>query len=227
MLFALHGARTTEGTSGSTRTDGERGMAVNPAPRDVVREMTRLRKEGIFRPPKDPLPPGEHLEPIRLDLPTLRKLTPGAAGRALGQGDGNKVTEVIWSEGGDELSIDPAKIDVKTTTGAILFAIPVRCDQSGQGVAEVALAVGSHERGAGMFAAATKRPHGPGAVVERWADALVALAWGTLVELTNSISGVAGRDDSGDELIPGSMVADDDGLLLVPYARHRLGPLLK
>jgi hypothetical protein len=78
-----------------------------------------------------------------------------------------------------------------------------------------------------MFAAATKRPHGPAAVVERWADALVALAWGTLVELANSISGVAGRDDSGDELIPGSMVADEGGLLLVPYARHRLGPLLK
>jgi hypothetical protein len=205
----------------------ERGMPASSAPRDVVREMTRLRKEGIFTPPKDPLPPGEHLDPIRLDLATLRRLAPAAAGRALGQGDGSKVTEVIWSEGGDELSIDPAKIDVKTTTGAVLFSIPVRCDQSGQGVADVALAVGSPERGAGMFAAATKRPHGPAAVVERWADALVALAWGTLVELVSSISGVAGRDTSGAELIPGSMVADEVGLLVVPYARHRLGPLLK
>ena len=189
--------------------------------------MTRLRKEGIFVPPSKPLPPGQHLPPIRIDLPTLRKLAPGAAGRALGQDDASKVTEVIWSEGGDELSIDPAKIDVKTTVGAILFAIPVRCDQSGQGVAEVALAVGAADRGAGMFAAATRRPQGPAAVVERWADPLVALAWGTLVELANSISGIAGRDTSGDELIPGSMVADDDGLLLVPYARHPLGPLLK
>jgi hypothetical protein len=110
-------------------------MAVSPAPRDVLREMTRLQKEGIFKPPKDPLPPGGHGEPIRLDLPTLRKLAPGAAGRALGQGDGSQVTEVIWSEGGDQLSIDPAKIDVNTIDGAILISIPVRCDQSGEGVA--------------------------------------------------------------------------------------------
>jgi hypothetical protein len=78
-----------------------------------------------------------------------------------------------------------------------------------------------------MFAVAAQRPQGPAAVVDRWADALVALAWGTLVELASSISSVAGRDDSGDELIPGSIVADRAGLLVAPYARHRLGPLLK
>jgi hypothetical protein len=189
--------------------------------------MTRLEEQGIFVPPKKPLPPGQHLPPIRIDVATLRRLAPGAAGRALGQSDASKVTEVIWSEGGDELSIDPAKIDVQTTVGAILFAIPVRCDQSGQGVARIALAVGSPDRGAGMFAAATRRPQGPAAVVERWADALVALAWGTLVELAKSISGVAGRDVNGDELIPGSIVADEGGLSIVPYARHPLGPLLK
>jgi hypothetical protein len=137
------------------------------------------------------------------------------------------VTEVIWSEGGDELSVDPAKIDVQTVDGVVVFAIPVRCDQSGQGIAEVALAVGSASRAAGMFAVAAQRPQGPAAVVDRWADALVALAWGTLVELASSISSVAGRDDSGDELIPGSIVADRAGLLVAPYARHRLGPLLK
>jgi hypothetical protein len=196
-------------------------------PPDVVREMTRLQKVGIFLPPKEPLPPGQHLDPIRLDVATLRKLAPGAAGRALGQSDASRVTEVIWSEGGDELSIDPVKIDVKTADGIVVFAIPVRCDQSGQGVAEIALAVGAPDRAAGMFAVAARRPQGPAAVVDRWADALVALAWGTLVELASSISSVAGRDDSGDELIPGSIVADGAGLLVVPYARHRLGPLLK
>jgi hypothetical protein len=189
--------------------------------------MTRLKRDGIFIPPSKPLPPGQHLDPIRLDVPTLRKLAPGAAGRALGQSVASKVTEVIWSQGGDELSIDPAKIDVKTAAGVVLFAIPVRCDQSGQGVAEVALAVGAPDRGAGMLAVATRRPQGPTAVVDRWGDALIALAWGTLLELAGSISGVAGRDVSGGELIPGSIVADEVGLLVVPYARHRLGPLLK
>jgi hypothetical protein len=196
-------------------------------PPDVVREMVRLQEERIFLPPKGPLAPGQHLDPIRIDVPTLRQLVPGAAGRALGQSDASRVTEVIWSEGGDELSVDPAKIDVRTVDGVVVFDIPVRCDQSGQGVAEVALAVGSASRAAGMLAVAAQRPQGPPAVVDRWADALVALAWGTLVELASSISSVAGRDDSGDELIPGSIVADRVGLLIAPYARHRLGPLLK
>jgi len=215
----------------------ERGTAADPAapvdvptqqgPPDVVREMMRLQQQQIFVPPAKPLPPGQHLEPIRIDLATLRTLAPGAAGRVLGQSDANRVTEVIWSEGGDELSIDPVKLDVKTTTGAILFSIPVRCDQSGQGVAQIVLAVGAPGQGAGMFAVAARRPVGPPAVVERWADPLVALAWGTLVELASSISQVAGRDVNGDELIPGSIAADPDGLLVVPYARHPLGPLLK
>jgi len=216
-----------EGTSGSARNGVESGAAVRSAPFDVVSEMTRLERDGIFIPPKDPLPPGQHLDPVRLDVPTLRKLVPGAARRALGQNDASRVTEVIWSEGGDELSVDPAKIDVKTTTGAVIFAIPVRCDQSGPGVAQIALAVGSPDRTAGLLAVAARRPQGPAAVVDRWADALIALAWGTLVELANSISGTAGRDDSGDELIPGSIVADEVGLLVVPYARQPLGPLLK
>jgi hypothetical protein len=216
-----------DGTSGSARNGVECGAAVSPAPLEIVREMTRLERDGIFIPPKNPLPPGQHLDPIRLDVPTLRKLVPGAAGRALGQNEASRVTEVIWSEGGDELSVDPAKVDVKTTTGVVMIAIPVRCDQSGQDVAQIALAVGSPDRSAGMFAVAARRPQGPAAVVDRWADALIALAWGTLVELANSISGTAGRDDSGDELIPGSIVADEGGLLVVPYARHPLGPLLK
>ena len=215
----------------------ERGTGVDPAapvdlpalqgPPDVVREMIRLQQQQIFVPPAKPLPPGQHLNPIRIDLATLRTLAPGAAGRILGQTDASRVTEAIWSEGGDELSIDPVKLDVKTTTGAVLFSIPVRCDQSGQGVAQVVLAVGAPGQGAGMFAVAARRPVGPPVVVERWADPLVALAWGTLVELANSISQVAGRDVNGDELIPGSIAADPDGLLVVPYARHPLGPLLK
>ena len=215
----------------------ERGTAADPAapvdvptrqgPPDVVREMMRLQQQQIFVPPAKPLPPGQHLNPIRIDLATLRTLAPGAAGRILGQTDASRVTEAIWSEGGDELSIDPVKLDVKTTTGAVLFSIPVRCDQSGQGVAQVVLAVGAPGQGAGMFAVAARRPVGPPAVVERWADPLVALAWGTLVELANSISQVAGSDVNGDELIPGSIAADPDGLLVVPYARHPLGPLLK
>ena len=178
---------------------------MSAAPRDVDAGDDAPPEGGHLQPAQGSAAARDSTStPIRIDLPTLRKLAPGAAGRALGQGDGSKVTEVIWSEGGDELSVDPAKVDVKTTDGAILFSIPVRCDQSGQGVADIGLAVGSPRSGA---PACSRRRRGGrtghSAVVERWADALVALAWGTLVELANSISSVAGRDQDGDELIPG------------------------
>ena len=73
----------------------ERGTPVDPAapidlpalqgPPDVVREMMRLQQQRIFVPPPKPLPAGQHLDPIRIDLATLRTLAPGAAGRVLGQ----------------------------------------------------------------------------------------------------------------------------------------------
>ena len=172
------------------------------------------------------MPPGQRVDPIRIDAATLRRMAPAAAGRALGLPP-DRVTEVIWSEGGDELSIDPAKLDVKTANGLVLFAVPVRCDQSGQGVAELVFAVGAPNQGAGMFAAAPRRPLGPKPVIDRWADALVAFAWGTLVEITNQVAASAGRDDNGDPLIPGSIVAADGTLVVTPYARLPLGPLLK
>jgi hypothetical protein len=185
-----------------------------------------LRVAQTVALPTKPLPPGQRVDPIRIDPGTLRRLVPAAAGRALGQPP-DRVTEVIWSEGGDELSIDPAKLDLRTVNGIVVFALPVRCDQSGQGIVQIPLAVGAPDQGAGMFAAAPRRPIGPRVVVDRWGDALVALAWGTLVELVNQVAASAGRDDNGDPLIPGSIEAADGTLVVTPYARHPLGPLLK
>ena len=54
---------------------------------------------------------------------------------------------------------------------------------------------------------------------------LVTLA--SSLSLAGRILTMTGRDVNGDELIPGSIAADPDGLLVVPYARHPLGPLLK
>jgi hypothetical protein len=62
-------------------------------------------------------------------------------------------------------------------------------------------------------------------VVDRWADALIAFAWSAVLELVSSVAGTIGRDAHGDRLIPGALVATDDGLEVVPVARHRLGRL--
>ena len=119
----------------------------------------------------------------------------------------------------------PRCIEVKTTDGAISVVIPVRCDQTGPTTVEVAFAVGSPDRPAGLFAATEERPRGPAVIVDRWADALIAFAWSTVLELAGSLAGTLGRDESGDPLIPGALVAGADGLDVIPIARHRLGRL--
>jgi hypothetical protein len=175
--------------------------------------------------PTKPMPPGTPGDPIRLSIELLPKLIPAAARLALGQTTTN--AEVVWSDGGDELVVDVFKISVKLAPGFVQFAIPVRCDQTGAAVVQLALAVGGPDRPAGLFAAAERRPRGPAAVVDRWADALVALAWGTLLQLANVVSAAAGRDDSAQPLVPAELVADQSALTVIPFARHLLGPLQK
>jgi hypothetical protein len=195
-------------------------------PSEVVRELTRLLRAGeLVRPTKPPLA-GDRLETVRLSRDAVAVLSTGAARRALGAAAKARTnTEVVWSDGGDELAVDPAKIEVATTVGAIAVTVPVRCDETGPVTVEVTFAVGAPDRPAGLFAATSDRPRGPAVVVDRWADALIAFAWSAVLELASSVAGTIGRDAHGDRLIPGALVATDDGLEVVPVARHRLGRL--
>ena len=195
-------------------------------PSEVVRELTRLLHAGeLVRPTKPPVA-GDRLETVRLSRDAVAVLSTGAARRALGAAAKARTnTEVVWSDGGDELAVDPAKIGVATTAGAIAVTVPVRCDETGPVSVEVTFAVGAPGRPAGLFAATSDRPRGPAVVVDRWADALIAFAWSAVLELVSSVAGTIGRDAHGDRLIPGALVATDDGLEVVPVARHRLGRL--
>jgi hypothetical protein len=195
-------------------------------PREVVRELTRLVRDGLLDRPRLAMEPGDRLEPVPIRGEAVAVLTAQAARRALGAAEARRrVTEVIWSDAGDELAVDPAGVATTTTTGAIALAIPVRCDQTGPATVEVTFVVGSTDRPAGLHAATPERPRGPAVIVDRWADALIAFAWSTLLELAESVTGAMGRDARGDRLIPGALVATDDGLQIVPFARHRLGRL--
>ena len=195
-------------------------------PSEVVRELTRLLHAGeLVRPTKPPLA-GDRLETVRLSRDAVAVLSTAAARRALGAAAKARTnTEVVWSNGGDELAVDPAKIEVATTAGAIAVTVPVRCDETGPVTFEVTFAVGAPGSPAGLFAATSDRPRGPAVVVDRWADALIAFAWSAVLELASSVAGTIGRDAHGDRLIPGALVATDDGLEVVPVARHRLGRL--
>lgn len=195
-------------------------------PAEVVRELTRLDREGLLDRPREPLAAGGRMTSIPIRGEALVTLTAQAARRALGAAStSRRNTEVVWSDGGDELAVDPAGVKTATTVGAISITIPVRCDQTGPATVEVTFAVGSPDRPAGLYAAAEGRPRGPAVIVDRWADALITFAWSAVLELAEGIAGSVGRDTRGQRLIPGSLVAGEEGLDIVPLARHRLGRL--
>jgi hypothetical protein len=210
---------------------GGAGRRARAAPRfagppEVVKELTRLERAGSISGPVDALKAGERLDPIPIGRDALAALIAHACRRALGRASARaRTTEVIWRDGADELAVDPGRVTIETRAGAAAVTIPVRCDQSGPGEVEVVFALGSPDRPAGLFAATDGRPRGPSVVVERWADPLTALAWSALLELAESVSAGMGRDRHGNRLIPGSLVATEEGLEVVPLARHRLGRL--
>jgi hypothetical protein len=195
-------------------------------PREVVRELTRLDRAGLLERPPEGMEPGDRLEPVPIKGEAVTVLTAQAARRALGAAEARRrITEVVWSDAGDELVVDPAGVTTATATGAVVLTIPVRCDQTGPATVEVTFAVRSTDRPAGLHAATPARPRGPAVIVDRWADALIAFAWSAVLELAESVTAAMGRDARGDRLIPGALVATDDGLQIVPFARHRLGRL--
>ena len=128
--------------------------------------------------------------------------------------------EIVWSEGGDELVIDPAHVEVHTTDGTVLLSIPVRCDETGPTQVEVAFAVGAPDRPAGSFGATEERPRGH-PIVDRWADALIAFVWSTVLELAGSVASAIGNDDRGDVLIVDPSLATNEGIEVVPFASCR------
>ena len=209
-----------------TLGEGERRPMAFDGPREVVRELTRLDRAGLLDRPRVAMGPGDRLEAVPIGGEVVTLLTAQAARRALGTAEARRrTTEVIWSDAGDELAVDPAGVTTATTTGAIALTIPVRCDQTGPATVEVTFVVGSTDRPAGLHAATPERPRGPAVIVDRWADALIAFAWSAVLELAETVTGTMGRDARGDRLIPGALVATDDGLQIVPFARHRLGRL--
>ena len=214
------------GRGPSTRDESDRRPVAFDGPREVVRELTRLQREGLLDRPRVAMAPGDRLEPVPITGDAVTVLTAHAARRALGAAEARRrITEVVWSDAGDELAVDPAGVTTATTTGAIVLTIPVRCDQTGPATVEVTFAVGSTDQPAGLHAATPARPRGPAVIVDRWADALVAFAWSAVLELAETVTGTVGRDARGDRLIPGALVATDAGLQIVPFARHRLGRL--
>jgi hypothetical protein len=183
-----------------------------------VRQEARA---GRYRLPVAPMAAGEVAQPVLVTAQQAGELMSAAARRAAGLFRPTKRTEAVWVRGEDQLAVGLAGIRVGTQDGLLTVVLPVRCDQTGRAEVTLAFAVGSDQRPAGLFAAAHRRPAGPEVVVRVWGENLVAFAWQCLLGMLGGIAGAVGKDGRGNLLVPAEIVANADGLRIVPMARHR------
>jgi hypothetical protein len=198
---------------------------------EFARFLKVERNAGRAPAPSVSAAAGEVAEPVFIELDKVSELLRVAARRASGLLKPTKRTEVVWVDGASELVINIVDLHATLDDGLVIVHLPVRCDQVPSDVIDVAFAVGSRDRPAGLFASTYRRPNGSELVVTVWGEALVAFAWQCLLDLVTGIAGATGKDARGNVLIPVEMWASAKGLQIFPMARHRFagstGPVTK
>lgn len=127
---------------------------------------------------------------------------------------------VLWSDGTNHLLVHLARAQVRPGDGFVDVTLPVQCDEAGLVPAVCTFVTSTPDKPGGFVWAAEGRPRGPSTIVTLWGDSLVALAWRGLVELCGAVAGHAGRDGFDRPLVPGTVFAARDGLVVVPMAPH-------
>lgn len=130
---------------------------------------------------------------------------------------------VAWTDGDDELLVDISATTLTCLVGMVRIGVKVACDQlPGAATIEVAFAVGSADRPAGLSMSAHNRLLGPDVVVDRWSDAITAFAWESLIETATQIAALTGNDARGRPLVPVAISSGSGTLTIQPMARHEL-----
>lgn len=173
---------------------------------------------------RDRLPEALPLRPVPIgskgaDLPVAssaltRLLRLAAIARSEGQ------DSVIWDEGVNQLIVHASQIKAVVTDGMVRIDIPVAADGL-KTTMQVPFAVGSRDRLAGLVAATVSRPAGNAVVSRVWGDALIALAYGVLMDAIESMAGASGRDVKNDRLVPRALIARPGRLIVESQARFR------
>ena len=197
---------------------------------ECKKHLEFLRKYCPHLLPRGPLDPGTPVEPLPVTAKRGTGLVRAAVKEAVAASLGRRPTDppldaVVWTDGVDSLLVLLDSVGLATAEGVVPVSVDVACDQlrvgrrKPQARVEIDLVVGTDERPAGLLAAATT-PRGPAVVVDRWGDALVALAWQALLDTAAALSAAAGSDVDGAPLIPTRWSASKQGLAVGPQARH-------
>lgn len=175
--------------------------------------LSRLRAELPDTLPTKPVPTGRKGAVLPVTSSALGTLVRLAAMRRT---EGEE--SIVWDDGVNQLMVHAAKVRSVVTEGMVRITVPVECDQT-RATMEIAFAVGSEKRVAGMIAATADRPAGDPLIARVWGEALIAFAYGTLLDLADSLAGASGRDEKNERLVPRGLVARRGQLSLETQAR--------
>lgn len=133
---------------------------------------------------------------------------------------------VVWEQEGSELWVDISTVALTCIPGVIRVTVKVGCDQlPAPAVITVPFGVGTPEAPTGLVMSSLSRLDGPEIVTGRWTAALTAFAWEAILELGRRMCAELGKDASGRQLIPGSISAGSQTLVVQPMARNDLSGL--
>ena len=117
-------------------------MSESTAPEFVRFIDAERRAKRLPQAARRPMADGDVFDPVVIDRRQSTALVRVAARRAAGFFRPTKRTEVIWTQGGNELAVGFAGVDAAFGEGTVRIAIPVRCDQSGEARVEVLFVTG-------------------------------------------------------------------------------------
>ncbi len=104
----------------------------------------------------------------------------------------------------------------------VTIGVTVECDQYQRQTIPVPIGVGQKKAVSGLVMSSFQDLQGPAGLVEVWSDSIIAFAWETLLEVATTICAEVGRDAQGRALVPGTIGASPDRLLIQPVARYSL-----
>ncbi|PCM45837.1 hypothetical protein [Marinobacter sp. ANT_B65] len=136
----------------------------------------------------------------------------------------NSTPFVVWTKGDSELLVHSDKTRISLSSGVVTLSITVECEEHGKLVIPVPIGVGTNQSPIGLVMATFEDLEGPAELVEAWSDAIIAFAWEALLEIARVICGEVGKDKRGLPLVPGSIGASSNRLLLQPVSRFSLMP---
>lgn len=175
--------------------------------------LDRLRAELPEALPRALVPRGRKGAALPVASAALAALVQLAAVQAAQGAD-----SVVWDDGVNQLMVHASKIRAVVTEGMVRISIPVECDQL-RATMEIPFAVGSEARKAGLILATAERPAGDALIARIWGDALIAFAYGALLDMAESLAGASGRDERNERLVPRGFIAKRGELIVESQAR--------